>query len=265
MKLFFRILFIVFIFVLLTILTQVGGVVYLIARWLAFKWRGYYQLKLISCFIVIYLVATFVIIPLIAPVFGRVKISQSQHLVATSYVTTLMNRDYVTPQLEYVLVAVSDDLRESSVQVSYLDACFPFFIGFPLLPHWSHNDGRKIDLSFVYEELGGNISDLKKSRSGYGVFEEPYSNEINQNFKCKSEGYFQYDYPQYLTLGKVNNELVFSKRGTEKLIQSILKQPGVSKMFIEPHLKNRLKLMDGRVRYHGCRAVRHDDHIHIQL
>ncbi len=33
----------------------------------------------------------------------------------------------------------------------------------------------------------------------------------------------------------------------------------------KPHLKTRLKLSSAKIRFHGCQAVRHDDHIHVQL
>lgn len=39
----------------------------------------------------------------------------------------------------------------------------------------------------------------------------------------------------------------------------------VGKIFIEPHLAQTLGLNDPKVRFQGCRAARHDDHIHIQL
>jgi len=45
----------------------------------------------------------------------------------------------------------------------------------------------------------------------------------------------------------------------------ILQQPNLGKVFVEPHLKTRMKLVDSKIRFHGCGAVRHDDHIHIQL
>lgn len=111
----------------------------------------------------------------------------------------------------------------------------------------------------------GEISASQKSRSGYGVFEEPTSKEYNQIEKCLDNGYFQYDYPKYLTFGTKNESLTFSEKGTKLLVESILKQNSIGKIFIEPHLRLRLQLNDSRVRYHGCRAVRHDDHIHIQL
>ena len=142
---------------------------------------------------------------------------------------------------------------------------FPFINGFPLIPHLSHNDGKKLDLSLVYETKTGELSNLKKSMSGYGDFEGPKDNEKDQISFCKKEGYFQYDYSKYVTFGKINQDLEFSQNGTKTLIQALLKNKSLGKLFIEPHLKQRLNLTDNRVRYHGCRAVRHDDHIHIQL
>lgn len=39
---------------------------------------------------------------------------------------------------------------EPQIRISYLDANFPFKDGFPLLPHLSHDDGRKVDIAFMY-------------------------------------------------------------------------------------------------------------------
>lgn len=101
--------------------------------------------------------------------------------------------------------------------------------------------------------------------SGYGVFEGPEDKEQDQISKCKDAGYFQYDYAKYLTFGEINDDLQFSKKGTKLLIETILKFDCIEKIFIEPHLKQRLKLNHPKIRYHGCGAVRHDDHIHIQV
>ena len=183
----------------------------------------------------------------------------------TNYMMVLLNRNYVRPQLNKLLQATTDDLKESNIQINYLDANFPFINKFPLLPHLSHNDGKKLDISLVYENAGGEITNQQKSVSGYGVFENPRPNEYNQIDKCLIRGYFQYDYPKYVTFGSINNELKFSTKGTKRLIKSILKNKSLGKLFIEPHLKHRLSLKNSKIRYHGCRAVRHDDHIHIQL
>ncbi len=136
---------------------------------------------------------------------------------------------------------------------------------FPLPPHLSHNDGKKLDLSLVYETPEGKITNDKKSISGYGVFVEPTSKEFNQTKYCKDAGYFQYDFSKYLTFGIINSELKFSVKGTKLLMTSILNQPQIGKIFIEKHLKNRMNFTHLKIRFHGCGAVRHDDHIHIQL
>lgn len=39
----------------------------------------------------------------------------------------------------------------------------------------------------------------------------------------------------------------------------------VSKVFLEPHLKSRFQADSSKIRFQGCRAARHDDHIHLQL
>ena len=41
--------------------------------------------------------------------------------------------------------------------------------------------------------------------------------------------------------------------------------PEGGRILIEPHLAERLGVAGGKVRFQGCRAARHDDHIHIQL
>jgi hypothetical protein len=40
---------------------------------------------------------------------------------------------------------------------------------------------------------------------------------------------------------------------------------GLGKVFVEPHLRERLGVSGDVIRFQGCAAARHDDHIHIQL
>ena len=216
-------------------------------------------------FFILYFLATFLLVPYLAPVFGREKIKNTKGIKPTNYLTILLNRNYVRPELNKVLLQTEEDLKGTKIKIHYLDANFPFLNRFPLLPHLSHNDGKKIDISLIYETEDGTISEKQKSVSGYGAFENPTSNEYNQIEKCLSNGYFQYDYPKYISFGSINNDIEFSEKGTRKLIKNILKNKSVGKIFIEPHLKKRMNLSNSKIRYHGCRAVRHDDHIHLQL
>ena len=265
MKRVFKILLHIIIFGVLTILTQIGGIVYLLSLWINKLFKYDLRSKPLLTFLGLYLISTLLIIPLIAPIFGRERIKHIEKVKPTNYMTVLLNRNYVRPQLNKILKATTSNLKGSNIQINYLDASFPFINKFPLLPHLSHNDGKKLDISLVYENTNGKISNNQKSFSGYGVFEAPRPNEHNQVHKCLESGYFQYDYPKYVTFGSINDELKFSTKGTKRLITSILKNKNLGKLFIEPHLKQRLGLRNNKIRYHGCRAVRHDDHIHIQL
>lgn len=261
MKFFLRIL----IFSFLTILTQIGGIAYLLNLIFSKKWFGTRKYARSLSFVAIYAILTLIVVPLLAPVFGREKVAHTDSIQPASYLTVILNRNYVRPDLNQLLENTAKELKGSDIMISYLDANFPFINKFPLLPHLSHNDGRKIDVSLIYETETGEISNQQRSRSGYGAFEGPLGNEHDQIQRCIDQGYWQYDFTKFFTLGSINDELQFSKNGNRQLIRALLKSPKLGKLFIEPHLKSRLGLKDSRVRYHGCRAVRHDDHVHIQL
>lgn len=217
MKLFFKIILVV----LLTLLTQVGGIVYLFSEFFCKSWKVNFRFKSLVFFLAFYLLSTFLIVPTIAPFFGREPVKHLKKVEPTNYMTVLLNRNYVVPDLNLLLTSVSNQLESSNIEIRYLDANFPFLNKFPLLPHLSHNDGKKIDLSLIYETKEGQISNHKKSISGYGVFESPRPYEINQIDECLKSGYKQYDYPKYLTFGSVNKDLIFSEKGTTALIINI--------------------------------------------
>jgi len=265
MKNIFKIIKHITIIGLLTILTQIGGIVYLLTLVLNKLLKPNFKFKLLVIFLSLYVASTLVLVPIIAPIFGRERVQHTEKISPTNYMTVLLNRNYVRPQLNNLLQKTTADLKNTNIQINYLDANFPFINNFPLLPHLSHNDGKKIDLSLIYENTNGQITTHQKSVSGYGIFEKPKPSEYNQIDNCLSMGYFQYDYPKYITFGSINDELNFSAKGTKKLVKSILKNNQLGKLFIEPHLKQRLGLSNSKIRFHGCRAVRHDDHIHIQL
>jgi hypothetical protein len=151
--------------------------------------------------------------------------------------------------------------------IAYLDAGFPFLNGFPLLPHLSHNDGRKLDLAFLYKETSANriLSGVAPTFMGYGSYEEPVDNEPDMPSDCEIQGYWQYG-----ILGKFiprtgSENITLDTERTKALVYSMANNSAVEKIFIEPHLKIRMGLNSSKVRFHGCQAVRHDDHIHVQI
>lgn len=260
-----KVLFWILLFVLLTLITQIGGLVLVFSLLLARKWKAKFRSKTLMVFLILYFISTFVVVPLLAPIFGREKVNHSEIIKPATVFTLILNRNYVCPDLNILLANTEKELVDTNIKLIYLDANFPFINRFPLLPHLSHNDGRKIDLCFVYEDEDGSIIGKPKSRTGYGVFVEPESGEESQNSKCKKQGFYQYDFPKYLSFGEINSSLEFSIQGTRKLIMALLKNKELEKLFIEPHLKRSMGLKDSRIRYQGCHSVRHDDHIHIQI
>ena len=150
--------------------------------------------------------------------------------------------------------------------INYLDANFPFVNKFPLLPHLSHNDGKKLDLSFHYNDSGtGLMTNDVPSFIGYGICEEPKDGEENKPEDCEKKGFWQYNLLRNNVSQANKDKLTFDNKRTRELVNSFASQDGLGKIFIEPHLKTRLGLNSSKIRFHGCQAVRHDDHIHVQL
>ena len=258
------------IFIALTLISQVGGIIYLLYKPISWHFNRRYSIrakvgfKFLS-FLLIYLLFNLMIIPPLARLNGRVPLPKSdQELKAWGIFTWLCNRHYVKPEMKITIEKVSQDFyAEYEIPITYLDANFPFWDGFPLLPHLSHNDGKKLDLAFVYQQGKNQFTTRVPAFLGYGMSELPKVGELNMPENCKQKGYWQYSLLNKLT---GNSNLKFDQNLNRTLLLKIIDQPKIRKIFIEPHLKTRLKLDKfSKVRFHGCHAVRHDDHIHLQL
>lgn len=255
------------IFIFLTVISQIGGLVYIISELPLKRNSNLYRLKKLLLFISLYFLATFFIVPDVAIYFNRQPIIENHRIQAHTWITKLLNRNYVDSSFQPVIQKIATDFQSShqGIKLIYLDANFPFFNGFPLFPHLSHDDGKKLDISFIYTTSKRFLTNKKPTVSGYGFYETPKKSEFNQTSECLQRGHIQYDITKYITLGTLNKELQLSVKATKDLLLSITKQKQVSTVFIEPHLKERLNLHGHKFRFHGCHAVRHDDHIHIQI
>ena len=262
--------------IVLTVITQIGGIILLISL-LAnpiikskIVIRRNRILARISSFILIYLLATFLIVPIIAKPFGRVALPvlKQRNLKPLNFLTCLLNRSYVKPELKEIAMNIASDMNQQfpGTTLNYLEANFPFIDGFPLIPHLSHNDGKKLDLAFAYisKETGRPTNDTP-SPFGYGICEEPRLNEINTALLCSSQGKWQYSLLKKFMPQSRKAQFIFDSTRTKAIVNAFVAQYKIGKIFIEPHLKTRLKLTSDKIRFHGCQAVRHDDHIHVQL
>ncbi len=269
----------VFIFSILTVLTQVGGVIYLL--YLPFslfvKSEKYSFWKSIVMrsggFSLIYVLICLFIIPPLAKKNGLVQLpcfsTKEIPVKSGSVLMSLMNRNYVKPVLQEAFFKTAKDVQKKypSAELIYLDANFPFFEGFPLIPHLSHDDGEKLDIAFLYKnKKAKEFYNKTFSLTGYGVCEAPKKGETNKPNDCEKQGYWQYNLLKKVTFSKVKKGVEFDKIANRFLLQKIIENKEVKEVFIEPHLQNRLNLGKyKKIRFHGCHAVRHDDHIHFQL
>lgn len=276
---FLKIIKIIFLFSILTILTQVGGVVYLL--YLPFSsyvksekmsgWKNFVS-RLLG-FSMIYFLIWFFIIPPLAKKYGRVPLpiyaTKESPVKAGSLIYAIGNRNYVKPALRdaFFEVAKKVNKKYTDVELIYLDANFPFYEGFPLLPHLSHDDGEKLDIAFLYRNKKSKIFYNKTfSIIGYGVTEDPKKGESNKPAECEKAGKWQYSFLKKMTFAKVKKGYEFDEAANRFLLLKIMEEQKVKKIFIEPHLKERMRLSKyKKIRFHGCHAVRHDDHIHFQI
>lgn len=216
----------------------------------------------------IYLIFTFIIIPFIAASFGRVPLPviSEKNLGPRTIWTVLLNRHYVRPALKEMALEVSETMGEKypGIRINYFDANHPFLKGYPLVPHLSHNDGKQLDLGFIYNDVASDsLSAETPSSIGYGISEEPRKNEIDEPSKCsfnKTYSLMDRIYPK-----GSKSDYIFNEAITADLIGSFAKRENVTKVFLEPHLKSRLKLHSGKIGPAGCGAVRHDDHFHVRI
>lgn len=247
----------------LTVISQVGGIIYGLVFLML---RKRHILTRLSIFMLIYLLISFFLLPPLAKLGGRVPITSGEWVRPVSAYVYLLNRNYVKPELNQVLQDQAEKLQRThpGIQLVYLDAGFPFWEEFPLLPHRSHNDGEKVDLAFIYQKNGTLLND-KPSLSGYGVFEEPKNQERVTTPRCLREGYWWYDYNKYATFWTLDPDISVHGPATATLMRNLIQDRRVGKILLEPHLVNRWKLDKRKARFHGCYAVRHDDHVHVQL
>lgn len=272
----FKIIGQLILFILLTVFTQVGGVVYLLNLFLVKKIKPSIQNKYLKSatpiflFFTLYLITSFFIVTPIASAFGKVRLPmfEQHNLKPANIMTCLMNRNFVRKELKTALEKACNELqlKYPGTTIYYLDGTFPLFSKFPLFPHFSHRDGRKLDLTFFYKSKStGQAINTTPSWWGYGVCEGPQIGETNMPETCAQKGHWQYSIIENITPQGRKRDLIFDAERTKYFIELLDKQTEIKRMFIEPHLKERMQLKCNKIVFHGCHAVRHDDHLHIEM
>ncbi len=234
----------------LTLISQLGGLAWIVA--MLFRRRA-------IVFIIAY-TALSVSAVWIAPKFGRVPLScfNSGSLEMQSKMYCALNRNYVVPALKDTLIDLSTAINKKypGTKTLVLDANFPFLAGFPLLPHLSHDDGEKVDLAFYYRDDKAYLPSQTRSPIGYFAFEDGPTDCPKQTLTLRWDmAWLQGGWPNYR----------IDESRMKAALQWLAADHRIGKVFVEPHLIEQLGIQNSKIRFQGCRAARHDDHIHIQL
>jgi hypothetical protein len=269
--------------VLLTLLTQIGGLVLLLvwglSRLALPRAMGAWRRAAINAvlFVVAYAAISVLVVPPLAALGGRVPLpcrtQPDRAFAAGSVMLCALNRHYVVPDLVVLLSELSGEIERAfpGTTTLFLDANFPFLNGFPLLPHLSHSDGRKLDLAFYYADAEGRyLPAAMRSPIGYWAFEQPSANDASL---CGARSWLSLRWDLDFLQDKFPDRVLEPRRTTAAL-QWLLSEGSrfkVDRVFIEPYLAARLGVQGLGVQaspalgFQGCRAARHDDHIHIQI
>jgi hypothetical protein len=264
---------------ILTAVTQIGGLVLWVVLPLlglvyrrvrrAVPWLG--PPAAVVVFATIYCGVTFLLVPPVADQFGREVLpcrgSAERPYQALNPIFCLTNRNYAVPATHRLMDRLSSfiagEFKDS--QISYLDVGFPFFDGFPLLPHLSHSDGRKLDIAFFYRRSanGRPVVVGAPSPIGYWAYAAPKEGEARPCAGASSwlRWNFGWMQPHF-------SDWDLDLERTMALLQWLAREGpefGVEKVFVEPHLRQRMGLSSRVIRFQGCGAARHDDHIHIAM
>jgi hypothetical protein len=263
--------------VVVTLLTQVGGVVFIVS-WLVSRLvlsrrlHGWHLvLSNTVLFVGLYAVTSIVAIPPLAALGGRVPLpcfeEKGRPFAAGHWVYCVLNRHYVDERVLSLLAELSRAVDRAHPETStlFLDANLPFIIGFPLLPHLSHHDGRKLDIAYYYAAPNGSyLRGQMRSPIGYWAFEQPGERDVSP---CESRSWLslRWDFnrlQEYFPVRPLEPERT---RTALRWLVTEGQAFGVERIFVEPHLATRLGIKSPLLGFQGCRAARHDDHIHVQI
>lgn len=175
------------------------------------------------------------------------------------------DRHFVAPAVKKVLSKVAAELAVAypGAVVRYMEASWPSGVK-PMPPHLSHGDGRQIDLALFYQDRRGKgLARPPRAAGppiapGYGAYEPP---RREQERVCVGDrGHHDRPDPPATRAWRLD------EARTADLIRRLIAEPQVKRVFLEPHLKSRMGFGgEPKVRFAGCGAARHDDHLHVDF
>ena len=237
----------------LTVVTQLGGIAWALA--LGYR-RG------VAGFVAAFLLGYGLLLggaQLAAPFLGRVPLpcgGEVLRMQSAFYCVTM--RNFTSREMRSVALDVAAAVaRDHPGTVTLmLDGGFPLG-GLPMLPHLGHGDGQSLDFAFSYADAGGYVAGQTASPLGYFAYERAGDETCPPAFPTLrwEMGWFR----------PLLRDLTLEPDRTAVLVRLLMADRRVGKVFVEPPLAAKLGLQGDKLRFQGCRAARHDDHIHVEL
>ncbi|WEK57066.1 MAG: hypothetical protein P0Y52_11010 [Candidatus Brevundimonas phytovorans] len=132
----------------------------------------------------------------------------------------------------------------------------------PLPPHRSHGDGRQIDLALYYTDSAGKPLQRFPDTSRYGGFWPAEPPRPGEEIACPDGRKGSAEKPD----PPADRPWRLDEARTSALIRHLAADPRVKRILIEPHLERRLGFWGHpKLRFAGCQAARHDDHLHVDF
>jgi len=220
---------------------------------------------------VVYAFCLTAVVPLAARAVGRVPMpcfaTKTQPIGPLNIGTCLLARNYVVPSARDASVRAARQVAETSpgTVVRYLDAGFPLGL-VPMLPHLSHDDGRRIDFAFLHTDASGEPVDGARWFLGYWGYVPSNST------RCADSGWrsvrirgrtvryhLRWDM-DWLQLWVLDRPLDGER--SRSMLKTFAADPGVRSILLEPSLHRAIGAPN-KMRANGCSVARHDDHFHV--
>lgn len=193
---------------------------------------------------------------LAAPLAGRVALPcTGGPLRSQSLIYCVLNRHYVTPDLRDAARDLAHQMAQDypGTITLTLDAGFPFG-SLPMLPHLGHDDGEKLDLALYYAGSdGAYLPGRTPSPIGYFAFPQ-HDSECTSGPRRWDLAWLQPVFP----------DMRPDQARIKAALSHLSQDRRIGRIFIEPHLRRMAGATSPKIRFQGCNAARHDDHIHIQ-
>ena len=173
------------------------------------------------------------------------------------------DRHFVTPSARDALVAAAEAMRERypGEVLRFMDASGPTGER-PFPPHLSHGDGRQIDLGLYYTDVDGVPLKAFPTTDRFGGYWPAEPPRPGEERACPNGRVGRAEKPD----PPANRPWRLDEARTKALVEMLIADRRVRRVLIEPHLERRFGLWGHpKLRFAGCQAARHDDHIHVDF